>query len=247
MANGPSFFGENTPDYGLGQDIIRILGLSPEGHVGGGSTYTESVKHSTPQSYTVNTAGASAGKPRTISAAEYNANPSLYAGHYSPNYYADETRTSEDYGMFDPFNEGMIATALAKKYGLSAEEQKNLFTSGMFQPLSRSMTQMLDPQQYRTEFTQGQTADPTVFLTQPSTDSGMAGSGMASKRALQARQALLKQRAEGIAKMSGNILGQKDSILQQITAWDTAAKEAVVAAGVGTEAEDDEPAWKFWK
>lgn len=58
----------------------------------------------------------------------------------------------------------MIATALAKKYGLSGEEQRNLFKSGMFQPLSRSMVNMLAPQQYRTELTQGQTADPTVFL-----------------------------------------------------------------------------------
>ena len=180
MANGPSFFGENTPDYGLGQDIIRLLGLTPEGHIGKG--------------------GVGGG--------------------------ADE-------GFFNPFNEASIITALSKKYGLSAEEQGNVFKPGMFQPLSRSMTQMLDPQQYRTELTQGQTADPTVFSTQPSTDSGMAGSGMASKRALEARQALLKQRAEGIAKMSGNILGQKDSILAQITDWDRVARETAEGSGVG--------------
>ena len=208
MANGPSFFGENTPDYGLGQDIMRILRLSPTGHVGGG-TYMSG-------GYSSGFAGAQ-----------------------------DVEHEQHDYGFFDPFNEGMIATALAKKYGLSGEEQRNLFKSGMFQPLSRSMVNMLAPQQYRTELTQGQPADPTVFSTQPSTDSGMAGSGMASKRALQARQALLKQRAEEIAKMSGNILGQKDSILAQITKWDEDARDAVAAAGVGTQAEDE--SFKLYK
>ena len=143
MANGPSFFGENTPDYGLGQDIMRILRLTPTGHVGG-----ETVHHDAP--------AVSAGVGDTVS-------------------------VSHDYGFFDPFNEGMIATALAKKYGLSGEEQRNLFKSGMFQPLSRSMTQMLDPKQYRTELSQGQTADPTIFSPKLSSGSGMAGTSGASE------------------------------------------------------------------
>jgi hypothetical protein len=203
MANGPSFFGENTPDYGLSQDIIRLLGLSPEGHIGGDKTY-------------------------------HKEDSGLFGIG------SGTLETTHDHGIFNPFNEASIITALAKKYGLSAEEQANLFKPGMFQPLTRSMTQMLNPQQYRTELAQGQTADPSIFSAQLSSGSGMAGSGSAQKRAMEARQALMKKRAGNIAEMSGNILGQKDSILQQIQAWDTAAKEAAGGAGVGQFEEEDD-------
>tara|TARA_R100001594_G_scaffold144326_1_gene193259 strand:- start:426 stop:1043 length:618 start_codon:yes stop_codon:yes gene_type:complete len=195
MANGPSFFGSG-PDYGLSQDIIRLLGLSPEGHIGG-----EIVYHDAPV--------VSAGVGDTVS-------------------------VSHDYGMFDPFNEGMIATALAKKYGLSGEEQANLFKSGMFQPLSRSIVQTLDPKKYINELRATRTQTPAGFLSQQAMMSpDMMGSGSARKAAMDARGALRRKRQEEIAKASGQLSGQKDSILAQITSWDEAARQAANQAQVG--------------
>ena len=141
MANGNLNFFGNTPDYGLSEDIIRILGLSPEGHIGGqivthpGSMWTH--------------------EGETISQAK-------------------------DHGIFNPFSETSIITALAKKYGLSAEEQANLFKPGMFQPLSGSMVNMLDPSIHRTELSATQTAAPSGLFSQASSMSPtMAGSGLA--------------------------------------------------------------------
>ena len=227
-----------TPDYGLSQEIIALLGLSSTGHVGGESTYTEEVKHSTPQSYTVNSAGASAGKPTSISTTTYNENPSLYAMHYNANYYSDVTKTSHDYGMFDPTNEGMIGTALAKKFGLTGEEQRDVFKAGLFQPISQSMIDMLNPSQYRAELGPDKSPDPVVSSTMSGMN--MAGSGMAQKRAMEARQALRKQRAGGIAKMSGNIMGQRDSILTQVQKWHDDARNLALDAGVGNVSTEDE-------
>lgn len=214
MANEISFFGD-TPDYGLSQDIMRILGLSTaegsEGHVGGG-TYTKG---------------------------EYS---SGFAG--SPGV---ET-AQHDYGMFDPFNEGMIATALAKKYNLSGEEQRKLFKPGLFSPLQRSMTKLLNPSMHRKELPIGGSLDPLIPSTQPSMSSGMAGSGKSILDSLTATRALRKERSEGISGMTGNIMGIKDDILAQITGWDDMARKIATDAGAGNLApEDDKKFWEFWK
>jgi hypothetical protein len=144
--------------------------------------------------------------------------------------------TTENYslGQFNPFNEGMIASALAKKYGLSEEEQANIFKSGMFQPLSRSIVQTLDPKKYINELRATRTQTPAGFLSQQAMMSpDMMGSGSARKAAMDARGALRRKRQEEIAKASGQLSGQKDSILAQITSWDEAARQAAKQAQVG--------------
>ena len=136
--------------------------------------------------------------------------------------------TTENYslGQFNPFDEGMIASALAKKYGLSEEEQANIFKSGMFQPLSRSIVQTLDPKKYINELRATRTQTPAGFLSQQAMMSpDMMGSGSARKAAMDARGALRRKRQEEIAKASGQLSGQKDSILAQITSWDDAARQ----------------------
>ena len=231
MANGNTNFFGNTPDYGLSQKIIDLLELTPEG----GMTGTRSTSVSDHERIY----GPEFG---TIAKGMIAINPFAYITEEGREMRNRIWNPTEDYttGQFNPFNEDMIATALARKYGLSEEEKTNLFKPGMFQALSRSMVNMLDPSIHRTELSATQTAAPSGLFSQASNMSPtMAGSGMARKRAMEARDALRRKRAGEIAEMSSNITGQKDSLLKQITAWDTAARDAAEGAGAGQWADED--------
>ena len=215
MANGPSFF-ESGPDYGLSQDIIRLLALTPEGRLRRGVSDD-----------------AILGRKGVIGALKE------YSGIKDIKRAITRGRTGSPYSttpgaVFNPFDEGMIASALATKYGLSGEEQANLFKSGMFQPLSRSIVQALDPKKYINELRATRTQTPAGFLSQQAMMSpDMMGSGSARKAAMDARGALRRKGQEEIAKASGQLSGQKDSILAQITSWDEAARQAAKQAQVG--------------